>query len=89
MTPTGKVDRIHLPPPNFDEISKSLDDDRSLISSLEEKLSTIITETFGLTCSPSSLNIDATFAELGASSLGIIKALSLIRQQKLAGSHSV
>ncbi|CAF4418421.1 unnamed protein product, partial [Adineta steineri] len=37
----------------------------------------------------SLLNVNATFAQLGATSLGIVKVLALIRQQKLAGSHPV
>jgi hypothetical protein len=82
---SGKVDRARLPQPT---ISSTSNDQNQILSPLEHKLCSIFAEAFGLS-DPSLLNARATFAELGATSLGIIKALGLIRRQQLNGSHPV
>ncbi|CAF3693999.1 unnamed protein product [Rotaria sp. Silwood1] len=81
----GKVDRHRLPQPTVDITSSH---QNQVLSSLEHKLCTIFAQAFEWT-NPALPNVEATFAELGATSLGIVKALSLIRQQQLNGSHPV
>jgi hypothetical protein len=82
---SGKVDRARLPHPTVSSTSK---DQNEILSPLEHKLCSIFSLAFGLS-DPSLLNVGTTFAELGATSLGIIKALGLIRRQQLNGSHPV
>lgn len=82
---TGKVDRSRLPQPTVGIIPNRQNE---VLSSLEQNLCTIFAEAFELPNS-TSLNVEATFAELGATSLGIVKALGLIRRQQLNDSHPV
>jgi hypothetical protein len=82
---SGKVDRARLPQPT---VSSTLKDQHQVLSPLEHKLCSIFAQAFDLS-DPSLLNVGTTFAELGATSLGIIKALGLIRRQQITGSHPV
>jgi hypothetical protein len=82
---SGKVDRARLPQPTVNNTSR---DENQVLSLLEHKLSSIFAQAFELS-DPSLLDAGATFAELGATSLGIIKALGLIRRQQLSSSHPV
>ncbi len=85
LTQSGKIDRARLPSPNINEISKKENVASSL---LECQICSIIAQAFDLSSS-SLLNVNAAFAQLGATSLGIVKALAMIRQQKLAGSYPI
>jgi len=80
---SGKVDRARLPQPTVSSTSK---DQKEVLSPLEHKLCSLFALAFDLP-DPSLLNVTTTFAELGATSLGIIKALGLIRRQQLNRSH--
>ena len=82
---SGKIDRARLPQPVVSNVAK---DQNQVLSPLEQKLCSIFALAFDLP-DPSLLNVTSTFAELGATSLGIIKALSLIRRQQLNGSHPI
>jgi hypothetical protein len=82
---SGKVDRARLPQPTVSSTSKN---QNQVLSPLEHKLCSIFALAFDLS-DPSLLNVETTFAELDATSLGIIKALGLIRRQQLNGSHPV
>ena len=87
LLPSGKIDRHCLtaliPIQDVEEKNLFIVDKLSL---REEQLSEIFKDALGLS-SPFRLNIDATFTELGANSLNIVKILNLIRQKKLIGSH--
>ncbi|CAF1098711.1 unnamed protein product [Rotaria sordida] len=85
LTHTGKIDRSRLPRPTADIVPNHQNE---VLSSLERKLCYIFAQAFELS-NPASLNVEATFAELGATSLGIIKALGLIRRQQLTDSHPI
>jgi hypothetical protein len=85
LTQSGKINRARLPHPNITNISN---EQNVATSPMEHQLCSILAQAFEVPYS-SLLNVDATFAQLGATSLGIVKVLGLIRQQKLAGSHSV
>jgi hypothetical protein len=85
LTQSGKINRARLPQPNMTSISNEQNVATSL---MERQLCSLLVQAFELPDS-SVLNIDATFAQLGATSLGIVKALGLIRRQKLAGSYPV
>lgn len=82
---SGKIDRARLPQP---VVSSTTTDENQALSSLEHELCSIFAVAFDLPDS-SLLNVQATFAELGATSLGIIKALGLIRRQQLNCSHPI
>ena len=82
---SGKIDRARLPQPVVNKISK---DQNEVLSAVEQKLRSIFALAFDLG-DPCSLNVTSTFAELGATSLGIIKALGLIRRQQMNGSHPI
>ena len=82
---SGKVDRARLPQPTVSSTSKS---QNQALSSLEYKLRSIFAQAFDLS-DPLLLNVETTFTEVGATSLGMIKALGLIRRQQLNGSHPV
>ncbi len=85
LSQSGKIDRARMPPPNITDTSKEQDVATSL---MERQLCSIIAQAFDVPHS-SLLNVNATFAQLGATSLGVIKVLALIRQQKLADSYPV
>jgi hypothetical protein len=85
LSQSGKIDRTRLPLPNITNISK---EENIATSFMERQLCSIVAQAFDVSDS-SLLNVNATFAQLGATSLGIVKVLALIRQQKLAGSHPV
>ncbi|CAF4100658.1 unnamed protein product [Adineta steineri] len=85
LSQSGKIDRARLPPLNITDISK---EQTIATSSMERQLSSIVAQAFDVS-QTSLLNVNATFAQLGATSLGIVKVLALIRQQKLAGLHPV
>lgn len=82
---SGKVDRARLPQPAVSSVSNNQD---QILSPLEHKLRSIFAVAFDLP-DPSLLNVTTTFAELGATSLGIIKALGLIRREQINDSHPV
>lgn len=82
---SGKIDRARLPQP---VVSSTMTNENQTLSSLEHELCSVFAVAFDLP-DPSMLNVQATFAELGATSLGIIKALGLIRRQQLNGSHPI
>ena len=86
LSQSGKIDRKRLPSPNIMDISK----EQNVASSslMERQLCSIVAQAFDVSDS-SLVNVNATFAQLGATSLGVVKVLSLIRQQKLAGSYPV
>jgi acetyltransferase-like isoleucine patch superfamily enzyme len=85
LNQSGKIDRSRLPLPNLNIISK----EENLPSSLmEHQLCSIIAKAFEIS-HESLKNVNATFTQLGATSLGIVKVLELIRQQKLCGSYPV
>ena len=84
---SGKIDRARLPQPVVSSTTTTTDGNQAL-SSLEHELCSIFAVAFDLP-DPSLLSVQATFAELGATSLGIIKALGLIRRQQLTGSHPI
>ncbi len=82
---SGKIDRSRLSLPNLNIISK----EENLPSSLtEHQLYSIITKAFEIS-HQSLKDVNATFNQLGATSLGIVKLLELIRQENLSGSYPV
>lgn len=85
LSQSGKIDRTRLPSPNIINIPKEQNITTSL---MEQQLCSIVTQAFDISSS-SLLDINATFAQLGGTSLGIVKILALIRQQKLVGSYPV
>jgi len=87
LLPSGKIDRHRLPKPDFMNISKNNEQLYIQLTSTEQKLCNIFKD--ALAISSSSLNIEATFTELGATSLNIVKVLGLIRQQQVIGCHPV
>lgn len=82
---SGKVDRARLPQPTVSSTSK---DQNEVLSPLEHRLCSIFAQAFDLP-DPSLINVRSTFGEMGATSLGIIKALGLIRRQQLNDSQPV
>jgi hypothetical protein len=87
LLPSGKINRHCLPKPDFMDISKNNEQRSIQLTPTEEKLCNIFKEAFMI--SSSSVNIEATFTELGGTSLNIVKALGLIRQQEVIGCHPV
>jgi hypothetical protein len=85
LSQSGKIDRKRLPPPN---ITETAEEENVATSSMERQLCSIVAQAFDVPSS-SLFNVNATFAQLGGTSLGIVKILSIIRQQNLAGSHPI
>ncbi|CAF1139561.1 unnamed protein product [Adineta steineri] len=76
LNPNGKIDRKHLPSPEFSSSTDNIDDNVPH-TTLEEQLQNIFSQVFRI----ESPHIDVPFGQLGGTSLSAILALSLIRQQ--------
>ncbi|CAF3873126.1 unnamed protein product [Adineta steineri] len=76
LNPNGKVDRKHLPPPNFSSLTDSIDGNVPR-NTLEQQLQDIFSQAFHTESPP----VEIPFGQLGGTSLDAILALTLIRQQ--------
>ena len=85
LNQSGKIDRLRLPLPNVNIISE---EEHLPSSVMEHQLCSMITKAFEIS-QESLKNVNATFNQLGATSLGIVKLLELIRQENLSGSYPV
>ncbi|CAF3128118.1 unnamed protein product [Rotaria sp. Silwood2] len=78
LTANGKIDQNSMPKPDFSIIiPKEIDSYSHPITKLEEKLQKIFVEAFHFEASP---DVNISFGRLGGTSLGAMRALSLIRQ---------
>src|SRR5205807_4825412 len=69
LTPVGKVDRSALPPP------QAPDEDGVSLSRTEELLASVCSRTLGL----ETVSLNATFMELGGSSLNATQTIAMVR----------
>ncbi|CAF0980449.1 unnamed protein product [Adineta steineri] len=76
LNQNGKIDRKHLPTPNFSSSTDNIDGNMPH-TTLEEQLQDIFSQAFHI----ESPHVDVSFGQLGGTSLGAILALTLIRQQ--------
>ncbi|CAF3797091.1 unnamed protein product, partial [Adineta steineri] len=76
LNQNGKIDRKLLPPPDFSLSTDNIDGNVTH-TTLEKQLQDIFSEAFHI----ESPRIEISFGQLGGTSLGAIRALTLIRQQ--------
>ncbi|CAF0893972.1 unnamed protein product [Adineta steineri] len=76
LNPNGKIDRKHLPPPNFSSSTDNIGDNVPR-NTLEQQLQDIFSQAFHI----ESPHVDVPFGRLGGTSLDAVLALTLIREQ--------
>ncbi|CAF1168822.1 unnamed protein product [Adineta ricciae] len=81
LNSNGKIDRKLLPAPNFATAVEIDHIDVSPLTSLEEQLLSIFARSFHHECR----NPNMSFAALGGTSLDVIRAVALIRQELYSG----
>ncbi|CAF1496030.1 unnamed protein product [Adineta ricciae] len=77
LNPNGKLDRKLLPTPDFSAITDCQRIDQWKLTELEERLLPIFAQAFHV----ESPNVNVPFGQFGGTSLDVIIALSMIRQQ--------
>ncbi|CAF3886038.1 unnamed protein product [Adineta steineri] len=76
LNQNGKIDRKNLPPPNFSASTDNIDGNVPQ-TTLEQQVQDIFSQAFHI----ESPHVEVPFGQLGGTSLSVILALTLIRQQ--------
>ncbi|CAF4701288.1 unnamed protein product, partial [Rotaria sp. Silwood2] len=77
LNTNGKIDRKLLPTPNFPGLCNLNESDQVSLTLLEERLLSIFAKAFHV----ESPDVNASFGELGGTSLDAIVAVTMIREQ--------